>query len=58
MCVFSCITEAVFARGDSNNVAFGGETVFANNTAVDYGDTIGSGTAKGIYIYSLVRNDV
>ena len=47
MCVFSCITGAIYADYGSN-VSFGGETVFANNTAAYYGGTSGSGTAKGI----------
>ena len=43
----SCITGAVFAYG--GNVSFGGEIVFANNTA-EYGGTSGSRAAKGIFV--------
>ena len=39
---------------DGSNVSFGGETVFANNTATYYGGTSGSGTAEGIHIYIYV----
>ena len=47
----SCITGAVAVVGEEySNVLFGGETVFANNMATDYGGTSGSGAAKGIYV--------
>ena len=45
--LLSCFTGgAVVAYG--GNVSFGGETVFANNTAGYDGGTSGSGAAKGI----------
>ena len=48
--LLSCFTGggAVLAYG--GNVSFGGETVFANNTAGYDGGTSGSGASKGIYV--------
>ena len=46
---FSCITGAVNAQV-YNDISFGGETVFVNNTAGDDGGTNGSGATKGIYV--------
>ena len=47
--LLSCITGAVYFLHGSN-AYFGGETVFANNTAAYDGGTSGSGAAKGIYV--------